>query len=60
MANEPIDARRYRTVRLRQVRRIGIEDRAHRIGGGRTLKRAPARHHFVEHRAERDDVRAMA
>jgi hypothetical protein len=59
MADDPLNPRRDCPIRLRQVRGIFLEDRTHRVGSCRALERALAGHHLIEHRAEREDVRAV-
>ena len=41
------------------LRRLLPQDRRHRLGAGVALERLLAREHLVEHRAEREDVRAV-
>ena len=44
---------------LRNTWRFFVQDGGHRFRGGRFLKRALSREHFVENRAESKNVRAM-
>ena len=57
--DDPLQSRRNMTFCERKVRRILLQDRSHRLGARFALKRATARQHFVEHEAEREDVRAV-
>ena len=44
---------------MRQFRRLGPQDRLHRVHGGLALERRCAAQHLVEHHAEAEDVAAM-
>jgi hypothetical protein len=56
--HDPLDAGRNVRVRQRDLGRIFLEDRGHRVGRRVSLERPLAREHLVEDRAEREDVRA--
>jgi hypothetical protein len=59
VTNGAAQRRRQPLIDHGQVRRILLQDCVHRLDGRVAAKRMSPGQHFVEHRAEREDVRAM-
>ena len=56
--HDAIECRRQGTAIWRRLGRIVVQNRRHGLGGGVALKGADAAEHFVEHRAEAENVGA--
>src|SRR6202140_849807 len=57
MMNDSLQRRRNISIRLRQLRRLFLQNRTHRVGGSLAMKRLLARKHLVENRAKTKYVR---
>jgi hypothetical protein len=58
MPHDPLEGGWQVSARHEQIGRLFAQDRRHRFGGGVATEGTLAHEHFVEHRAEREEIRA--